>query len=144
MTDHSFIFKPGTWQGTGKITFSMAPDELPFSTSWQVTAKENEIIPITQVVIVEQFNEPLNNHFRISHITPTNFTIELENHLVGRVKGSGVLSDKIIAWEFRAAEEGFEGYEIYELKEDNTYAMKAEFLGGEGFRTIVTGTIKKI
>lgn len=122
----------------------MAEDELPFTTRWQAGAKENEVIALSQVVEVEQFNEPLHNHFRISQITPTTFTIELENHLIGRVKGSGVLSDKVIAWEFRAVEEGFEGYEIYELKEDNSYAMKAEFLGGEGFRTIVTGILKKI
>lgn len=139
---HAFIFLPGKWQGTGKISFSMADDVLPFNMTWTVAENEEGIFRFSQTVTVENFDEPLNNHFSLTNVTKNTFTIALENTLVGRVEGKGIFDEKIIAWEFKKAQEGFEGYEIYELQEDGSYKMRAEFMGGDDLRTFVTGTIQ--
>jgi hypothetical protein len=139
---HNFIFKPGVWEGVGKISFSMADDELPFRMRWSVSPQELGSIRFSQLVEVENFSDPLTNNFTLSGITSSHFVITLENDLVGKVEGKGLYSEKLIAWEFRNAAEGFEGYEIYELQTDGTYKMRAEFMGGEEFRTFVAGTIK--
>jgi hypothetical protein len=144
MTPHVFIFTPSRWEGKGEIGFSVADDKLPFSMRWQVFEKENGLIRLSQIVDVQSFNEPLHNKFLISDITDSSFAIELENELVGKVKGKGVFDTKTLAWEFRARSEGFEGFEVYELQEDATYKMRAEFLGGEGFRTIISSTLVKV
>lgn len=144
MENHPFIFLAGLWQGQGKISFSMADDVLPFNMRWDVSEKRGGIILFSQIVEVENFNDPLNNHFSLNNLTQNSFTIALENTLVGRVEGKGIFDEKIIAWEFKKAQEGFEGYEIYEMQEDGSYKMKAEFLGGDDLRTFVSGTIRTV
>lgn len=141
---HNFIFKQGTWTGSGKISFSMAEDELPFRMRWSVVAEKQGSICFSQLVEVENFQDPLTNNFVIFSITPSHFTITLENDLVGKVEGKGLYSEKLIAWEFRNASEGFEGYEIYELQTDGSYKMRAEFMGGEDYRTFVSGSIRPL
>lgn len=122
----------------------MAEDELPFTMHWNISPSENEKINFHQIVEVENFNDPLSNNFSLSSVTSNNFTITLENNLVGKVEGKGIYDDKIIAWEFRNASEGFEGYEIYELQPDGSYKMRAEFMGGEDYRTFVVGSINRL
>jgi hypothetical protein len=120
----------------------MADDVLPFSMQWTVSKDEGGFIKFSQVVEVDSFNDPLYNHFVLNGLDQNNFQIELQNNLVGKVGGTGLFDQKIIAWEFRKVEEGFEGYEIYELQPSGSYRMKAEFLGGEEMRTFVEGEIK--
>ena len=35
--------------------------------------------------------------------------------------GNGIINDKVIAWEFRVEDLGFEGFEFYEKQSDNSY-----------------------
>ncbi len=62
---------------------------------------------------------------------------------MGKVQGEGVISDKVIAWEFRMSDIGFEGIEIYEKQEDNTYSMHAEYATNDQFRTLIQGKVWK-
>ncbi len=140
---HGFIFEPGVWEGHGTISFSMAADRLPFNMRWMVQPEVDGKLCFNQVVKVEDFTENMQNHFSVMNVKSESFVIQLENHLVGKVEGKGVLSRDVLAWEFRENEQGFEGFEIYE-KMEGGYRMRAEFTAGEGLRTFVHGTIKKI
>lgn len=122
----------------------MAEDRLPFSMRWSVSPSNEETIRFSQVVEVDSLEEPLFNHFSLSSLNQNKFTIALENNLVGQVVGQGLFDEKMIAWEFRKAEEGFEGYEIYELQPSGSYKMRAEFMGGDDIRTFVSGIISPI
>ncbi len=139
---HKFIFTPGVWQGEGQITFSMAEDELVFKTRWTLAPKEGERILLSQTIEVDNVPDKMVNNFAISDMTASSFVIELENNLIGKVQGKGVVDEKTIAWEFRNTPQQFEGFEIYELQPDGSYKVRAEFTAGEGLRTYVKGTIR--
>jgi hypothetical protein len=138
---HPFIFKPGVWEGEGKITFSMADDILEFTMRWTVLPIEDQKIYFNQEIAIKTFPENMRNHFTVQHISPTSFEIQLENQIVGKVIGSGLITNKTIAWEFRRKDQEFEGYEIYELQPNGSYKMRAEFTAGGGLRTQVNGFI---
>jgi hypothetical protein len=78
-------------------------------------------------------------------MSPEAFLITLENVLLGSVNGKGLVDEKMIAWEFRedGSGTGFEGYEVYELQNDGTYIMRAEYSTDDQMRTIVQGNIWK-
>ncbi|MCH9611489.1 MAG: hypothetical protein S4CHLAM81_09250 [Chlamydiales bacterium] len=122
------------------ISFSMAEDKMPFVMSWRVHPENEQGHLFSQTVEVDDFQETMRNNFCVSEVKSDSFVIELENHLVGRVRGKGVISSDAVAWEFRENEQGFEGFEIYERQGDG-YKMRAEFSAGDGLRTFIFGTI---
>ena len=144
MSTHSFIFTPSLWLGEGKITLSMVEEELNFFTRWNVSHKDPYgIIECTQEIQIKGLSDMMLNQFIFSHVSPGSFVIELENQAMGKVQGEGVISDKVIAWEFRMSDIGFEGIEIYEKQEDNTYSMHAEYATNDQFRTLIQGKVWK-
>lgn len=140
---HAFIFAPGVWKGEGKITFSMADDELDFKVTWIVLAKDENKIHFSQEVDLIGVGEKMRNQFCVSSITSEKFEIQLQNQLVRKVVGVGLINSHTIAWEFHNKDQEFEGYEIYDLQDDGSYHMRAEFTAGEGLRTHVKGWIRK-
>lgn len=144
MTAHPFIFTPGVWEGAGKITFSMAEDVLTFSMRWTVLPPEDHQIYFHQEIDIKTFPEKMRNHFTLWKTSKNAFEIQLENALVGKVRGSGLITSTSIAWEFRRKDQDFEGLEIYELQPDGSYKMRAEFTAGSDMRTYVTGHISPI
>ncbi|NGX53711.1 MAG: hypothetical protein K1000chlam4_00428 [Chlamydiae bacterium] len=142
MKEHLFIFTPGVWKGEGQITFSMAEDELIFATKWTLGPKEEDRILLSQTIEVDNVSDKMVNNFAITDMTATSFLIDLENNLIGKVQGKGIVDEKKIAWEFRNTPQQFEGFEVYELQPDGSYKVRAEFTAGEGLRTYVKGTIR--
>ena len=52
-----------------------------------------------------------------------------------------MIDDKVIAWEFRDPDIGFEGIEFYEKQSDTEYLMKAEYATADQFRTNIQGKV---
>lgn len=119
----------------------MAEDILNFSMSWTILPEEEGKIYFNQVIAINDIADRMRNNFCVYNMTASEFEIDLENAIVGKVIGKGVISPKVIAWEFRRRDQEFEGYEIYELQENGSYKMRAEFTAGEGLRTHVEGFI---
>ncbi len=142
MKGHNFIFQPGIWEGEGSIQFSMAEDLLPFKVKWTVLSKDDQKIYLIQNIDIEGFSEKSRNHFCLTEITESTFSILLENGVVGQVGGKGVIDETNIAWEFRKSSQGFEGYETYERLADGSYRMRAEYMAQEGFFTSIHATLK--
>lgn len=142
--DSHFIFFPGVWTGEGVITFSMAEDILPCKMIWSVPPPEGSDIHFSQEIDVESFENKMTNHFVLSNVTSSTFQIALSNPLIGTVYGSGLYDKERVAWEFRKADQPFEGFEIYEKTPEGNYTVRAEFTAGQGLRTFVRGTIQKI
>lgn len=140
---HAFILDSGEWEGKGKISFSMAEDELNFSMKWKVLPAEKGVIRCMQCIHVDGVEDKMENTFSFTEPAGQNFSLELENHLVGRVIGKGLIEPKVIAWEFCKTPQLFEGFEIYKLQEDGSYSVRAEFTAGEGLRTYVKGMIQR-
>lgn len=122
----------------------MADDALDFIMRWKVEPNDDGEIVFRQEITIDDLGQKMNNQFRVSSLTSEAFQIALENQLVGKVCGKGVVDSKVIAWEFREPEQEFDGFEIYELQEDASYKMRAEFTAGEGLRTYVQGQIQKV
>ena len=141
---HSFIFAPGVWEGRGTITFSMAEDVLDFSMRWTILPAEEEKIYFNQEIDIKTFPEKMRNNFTLHLLSATTFEIELQNQIVGKAVGSGLITPSTIAWEFRRKDQEFEGYEIYEIQPDGSYKMRAEFTAGGGMRTHITGSITRL
>ena len=72
---------------------------------------------------------------------PANFSIDLENQALGKITGNGLINDKVIAWEFRVEDIGFDGFEFYEEQPDNSYLMHAEYATSDQFRTLIQGKV---
>lgn len=142
MENHLFLFQPLSWLGEGHIKLNMVDEELSFFTRWTVNpCNGSQEIECVQEIQVKGMAEIMHNHFVIKELLSSKFAIELENQALGKIQGSGVINDKIIAWEFRVKDLGFEGFEFYEQQPDNSYLMRAEYSTSDQFRTIISGKL---
>lgn len=140
MTIEDFIFVPGIWLGEGKTTFSASPEFLKFYTKWEITRESPLIMKAVQVVEMLGIEEHVVNQLTFTDIQPASFTVLLENIQIGRVSGTGLRNENLIAWEFRG-HPTFEGFEVYEKQENGDYFFHGEYGGADEFRTIVEGLI---
>lgn len=144
MDTHKFIFEPGQWLGEGKISLSMMDEKLSFFTRWKVPEKDpSGRVECVQEIQVAGLSDLMLNEFIFSEISSGNFNIELENQSLGRVIGSGIQREDVIAWEFRMPEHGFEGFEFYEKISEDEYKMHAEYATNDEFRTVIHGRVWK-
>ncbi len=144
MFKHTFIFSPGTWYGEGKILLNLVEEELLFQTHWVVQPRDfTGKIECSQQVQIQGLAEEMRNGLTFYDVQTRLFTVEMENQNVGRVIGSGVFDETMIAWEFRSTEVQFEGFETYFLQNDlRTYLMKAEYITSDQLRTQIEAVIK--
>jgi len=140
-TNHAFIFQPGRWIGTGKITLSFSPEVLRFRTAWDLQQNSAGEILAKQLVEIEQ-NDSTINHFSIYAIDKGTFKISLESELIGAFGGVGIYDAKTIAWEFTAPG-SIEGYEVFELQDNGEYIFHSEYASQDLFRTVIDGRIWK-
>jgi hypothetical protein len=139
---HQLFQAPGHWLGKGTISFSESDDRLTFYTRWTVMDGGPNGPECNQEIEIEGFSERMQNAYRVTEVTGSSFAIELINPLIGQVMGEGLISDRIIAWEFRdRTATGFEGYESYELQEDGSYKVHAEYTSSNQLRTVVDGEL---
>ena len=142
MNKHLFIFTPSVWLGEGKIQLNMVEEELPFYTKWNITQKDLDgKIECVQQIQVKGLSEMMHNKLLFSDFAQGNFLIELDNPSIGKVTGKGLITDQMIAWEFRAAQIGFEGFEAYEKQPDDSYLMHAEYATADQLRTVIKGKV---
>lgn len=141
---HQFIFQEGLWIGEGKITFSASPDHIHFYTRWNIVTlepvKSPKIFHWLQEVEMRGSDDRVKNHFVFTLISPTTFSLTLENDLVGKVIGKGLFDAKKIAWELKGSDT-FQGFEVYELQENGDYMLHAEYAAPDNFRTTIDGRI---
>lgn len=143
MDKHAFIFEPGIWIGEGRVTFSASPEYVRFFTKWVVEKFDEEKgIVCHHYVEIQGINENMLNSISFFNITPKTFSVMLENNLIGKVPGTGIIDPKKIAWEYRGHPE-IEGFELYELLEDGDYMLHAEYASTDQYRTIIDGRIWK-
>lgn len=140
MTEHSFLFKPGIWIGEGKISFASSKETVRFFTRWQLMEQTPEMITWLQEVELHGLEQTTRNLFTFSNIRGKNFKIELNNDLMGKVSGKGVIGEGSIAWELRDHPNS-EGYEIYELQKNGEYKFRAEYVSVDPYRTLIEGNI---
>jgi hypothetical protein len=142
MTQHQFLLTPATWLGQGKIQLNMVAEELGFVTRWVIGKADSDgRIECVQEIQVKGLSEVMHNQFLIHNLTGGEFSIDLENQALGRITGKGLISEKLIAWEFRIKDIGFEGFEFYEKQDDKSYLMRAEYSTEDHFRTLIQGTL---
>ena len=142
MNNHIFLLSPTSWIGEGKIQLNMFHEELNFITRWDATNKDPQgQIECVQVIQIKGLSDIMNNQFSIFNLTPNGFEIELENMALGKIAGKGIITNKLIAWEFRVPHLGFEGFEFYEKQKDESYLMRAEYSTTDQYRTLITGKI---
>lgn len=142
MADHQFIFKTGYWLGEGKITFSASNEVVGFATRWVIADREDNLIKCYQDVEMSGSSDKISNQLVFSEIEANKFKVQLENEMLGKVNGKGVIDHKTIAWEIRD-HTGLEGFEVYELQDNGEYTFHAEYASSENFRTLIDGRIWK-
>lgn len=139
---HPFIFSPGTWYGEGKIILSMVEEELIFSTHWSVLNRDfSGRLSCSQEIQVCGLSDHMRNEFTFYDIQQNTFSIDMENQNIGRVAGTGLFDEQMIAWEFRNNDMNFEGYETYILQPDGSYHMQGEYVTSDQFRTRIEARI---
>lgn len=140
--NHLFIFSPGSWHGEGKIVLNMVEEELLFNTNWAVLNRDFAgKVSCSQEIQIQGLSENMRNELTFYDFQTKTFSVDMENQNVGRIVGTGVYDEKMIAWEFRNNEMNFEGYEIYNLQGDGSYQMKGEYVTSDQFRTQIEAHI---
>lgn len=120
----------------------MVEEELPFHTRWTIAQKdEHGKIECTQDIQIRGLSELMHNQLLFFDLASHQFSLELDNPTVGRVVGKGLLTNQMIAWEFRVPAIGFEGFETYEKQQDGSYSMHAEYATDDQLRTVIKGKI---
>ncbi len=143
-----FLFVPGTWQGSGTISFSMSPDVLRFTTSWTISQVSESVFQAVQVVDIID-SHTMKNVFTIGYtVGSSDFTVILDNDVIGSHQGKGIYDDTKITWEFRhpGLLEGIETYEkvLEQGNENALYRFHSEYNGGDGFMTVIQGNLYSI
>lgn len=139
---HRFILTPTSWMGEGKIQLNMMEEELSYATRWNVSEKdENSKITCVQEIQVNGISDIMHNQFLVFDLNQGQFSIELDNPDTGKITGKGIVTDQLIAWEFRLSSKEFDGFEMYEKQADESYLMYGEYATADQFRTIVRGKI---
>jgi hypothetical protein len=142
MFNHTFIFSPGTWFGEGKILLNMVEEELVFNTNWAIQNRDFAgKVGCAQEIQIQGLSENMRNDLTFYDFGAKTFTVDMENQNVGRIVGTGVYDEKMIAWEFRNNDMNFEGYETYSLQLDGSYTMKGEYVTSDQFRTLIEARI---
>jgi hypothetical protein len=142
MTQHQFLLTPSSWLGQGKIQLNMVSEELNFFTRWNASNVDGEgRIECLQEIQVKGLSDIMHNEFLLYNVSNGEFSIDLENQALGRITGKGLINDKVIAWEFRIEEIGFEGFELYEKQDEKNYLMRAEYATSDQFRTLIQGKV---
>ncbi len=140
MIEHVFLFSSGIWMGEGSIRFSESEEMVHFYTKWQIGPLREGFIFCTQIVEMEGEMQQLQNRFTLSAVQGDSFTMQIENDLMGKVQGKGVIDPDKIAWEFRDSPR-LDGFEVYKKQEDGTYQFHAEYASEETYRTIINGRL---
>lgn len=142
MVSHLFIFSPGAWLGEGKILLNMVEEELFFNTNWAVQNRDFAgKVSCAQEIQVQGLSENMRNELTFYDFQTKTFAVDMENQNIGRIIGTGIFDDKMIAWEFRNNDMNFEGYETYTLQQDGSYMMKGEYVTSDQFRTQIAARI---
>src|SRR5579872_1502044 len=142
MFNHSFIFSPGTWCGEGKIVLNMVEEELVFNTNWAIQNRDfTGKVTCAQEIQIQGLSENMRNELTFYDFQPKTFSVDMENQNVGRIVGTGVYDEKMLAWEFRNNDMNFEGYETYNLQPDGSYLMRGEYVTSDQFRTQIEARI---
>jgi hypothetical protein len=90
-TQHPFIFTPDAWLGEGKIQLNMVEEELSFFTRWSITHPDGlGRIECMQEIQVKGLAEVMINQFALFDLTPSGFSIELENQSLGKILKLGL------------------------------------------------------
>lgn len=137
-----FIFAPGIWLGEGKITFSASSEFIKFYMKWEVTEENDHVMKAIQTIQMQGIEEKSINQLTFSDIQPTSFLVTLENEPIGKVKGKGIYTDQMIAWEFQNTS-GFDGFETYERRENGDFFLHAEYGRNDRYRTLIEGLVWK-
>lgn len=141
---HHFILSLGYWYGEGKIQLNMIEEELLFQTAWNVLEKDSSgKIHCIQEIQIDGLSENMKNELTFFGIESETFSVEMTNHNIEKVQGTGVIDKGMIAWEFRDNDLNFEGFEVYTLEKDGGYNMHAEYVTADQFRTKIIGRIWK-
>ncbi len=136
MFNHTFIFNPGAWAGEGKIVLNMVEEELLFNTNWAVQNKDfSGKVTCAQDIQIQGLSENMRNELTFYDFSTKQFSVDMENQNVGRIVGTGIYDEKMIAWEFRNSDANFEGFETYTLQSDGSYHMRGEYITSDQFRT---------
>lgn len=138
--DH-FLFQPGEWKGSGAVTFSHSPESLDYTLRWKIE-QNAEGLKAEQEVAVDGVSSMRNCYSIIAQKTGS-FLIILTNEVLGTFSGSGVVQDEKIAWEFEHPGQ-LEGLEAYERITQDEYVFHAEYSGGDGFVTKISGSLVKM
>jgi len=137
--EECFIFEPGTWLGEGKVRLTVSEEELKYVTRWNIDkSKKNGLIGSMQEVQITGIPDVMLNQFSFYEFNEENFKVQLENPTIGKIIGIGIYKPKLIAWEFRRNDLGFEGFEMYEQLPDGSYFMHAEYVSQDEFRNFLS------
>jgi hypothetical protein len=137
-----FLWQQDHWIGEGNVSFSHSQEKIRFFTRWQVQKALPDTIQWLQEVELHGLQQTTNNYFTISDLKDGHFKIVLENDIMGKIIGKGVIDHRIVAWELRDRP-GMEGYEIYELQDNGDYHFRAEYASPDRFHTCIEGRIWK-
>ena len=142
MMNHVFVFSSGTWFGEGKILLNMVEEEIVFNTNWAIQNRDfaGKVVG-AQEIQIHGLTENMRNELTFYDFQDKTFAVDMENQNIGRIVGTGVFDDKMIAWEFRNNDMNFEGYETYTLQHDGSYMMKGEYVTSDQFRTQIEARI---
>ena len=143
--NHTFILQPSLWKGEGKISLNMVDEVLTFVTQWNIKDKDvaGKVIS-SQEIQISGISEYMQNALTFFDFTSKSFSVEMENPNIGKIIGTGLYDDKVLAWQFRDNDMNFEGFETYHLQEDGSYQMHAEYVTSDQFRTQIDGRIWQV
>ncbi|NGX31415.1 MAG: hypothetical protein K940chlam8_00783 [Chlamydiae bacterium] len=142
---HQFLFEEGVWLGEGTVQLNLVKESLKFYSRWLIHKIGDQKIKCTQEIEVAGLQDHMHNVFYIDILKGDKLKVELENHSVGRLSAKGIFDQNLIAWEYdKNLDVAFEGYELFEKKENNQYQFKAEFMAEDQLRSKLEGKLWKL
>jgi len=113
--------------------------------NWEISEKDSSgKIQSVQELQIQGLSEGMRNELFFYDFSSNKFSVEMDNSNIGKVLGLGILTDKVIAWEFRENDLNFEGFETYKYNNDGSYHIHGEYVTTDQLRTLIEGKIWKV
>lgn len=139
MEEHTFPFRPGKWLGEGVIKLNLIKEPMKFYSRWTITDGDKDRYHCVQEIEVEGLADRMHNEFDFDFSKHDDIQVELENTSIGKVKATGILDPKMIAWEYSNDPGEFGGYEVYEKEDEKTYNFRSHFITADHLRSFIQG-----
>ncbi|MEC7838679.1 MAG: hypothetical protein VX777_01415 [Chlamydiota bacterium] len=140
---HQYFFSEGTWSGAGTIIAIENSMSLHFTMTKKIIFSEEGKLQINQQVEVVENKQVWQTDITISNCIDSQFEVNIETPKVGKLVGTGLVTEKDIGWTAYETPEKKLGITLLTYLGNGSYLTNSSYLTQENLKISISGIISK-